>query len=309
MKIGNLKKKEEYSGNPEYISKKAEMIVGKITKNIKSPNPLLIDELKKLPLSASTSGDNVKEYLKQAKVYLSELLKDTKKVDSSLIEKYLDFIVEVSSKNVEKKADDKQVKKEPEKKEEVQNKKTEKGTKEPDIAKKDENVNDKNKKSVEKEKPVQENIEKEQPAKQQEQDVTKTKSGEAMMGLIMDEVKELVDSSSKISSEVKEKQEKFEKELTTLRNENDENKNQIEEIKKQIEKIQSNIEKFIGLYEVVSKMYNPFLEKEEDDQKGMIKGNDEVKSKKKTSDDKKGNFFEKEMDKQKEDNKKKIDKE
>ena len=145
-----------------------------------------------------------------------------------------------------------------------------------------------------KQKPVSKEGEKEKEVKEEKENppvkesaVLETDEGQAMLGLMMDEIKELVIHQSSLKTAVSDIEKKIGSSVQALGEDNNKIKKEMEDIKKRLEKIENSTDKFIGLYEVITNMYNPFAEKEDPTKKESEK-----------------NFFDAEVEKQQQLNKK-----
>lgn len=87
-----------------------------------------------------------------------------------------------------------------------------------------------------------------------------SESQEVMIGLMMNELKVILAMTTKASADFKANESKLQSSLDVLKGEQKLLKAEVGSMKEDLKSLESNIEKFIGLYEVVSNMYNPFVE-------------------------------------------------
>lgn len=261
-------------------------ILNQLTADVKSPNTLLIQEIVKTVNSDSKNPSvPIQNTIKKVKVGLDELLKEVSNPNTDLIDNLFALVVVSKSKealtNLEQKEDGKNA--EPVPKEMPSQSKSQEAPSEP-----------KNNEESKPEKPVPSKPEPKQ--EKPKDDVLNSDSGQAMLGLMMDEIKELVVVSSKVNQKVTELEGKTNTTITQLQESQIASKKDIDEMKKKVEKLEKSIEKFIGLYEIITNMYNPFSASD-----SKNPGSSENKSEEKSSEK---NFFDEQIDKQKELNKK-----
>ncbi|MFW5746347.1 MAG: flagella accessory protein C [Nanoarchaeota archaeon] len=81
-----------------------------------------------------------------------------------------------------------------------------------------------------------------------------------MINLIMDQLKELVNITNALNTKSRENETKINNRIDSLSETIDQLQRQGEEFGKQLTDIEKNMDKFIGLYEIVTNQYNPFVE-------------------------------------------------
>jgi hypothetical protein len=88
---------------------------------------------------------------------------------------------------------------------------------------------------------------------------TISRESASMLNLLMEQIKALVEVSNNLNERTKES----EKRINDLSVETQRTKEELKEFNEKMEIMEKNMEKFIGLYEVVTNQYNPFLESNE----------------------------------------------
>lgn len=86
---------------------------------------------------------------------------------------------------------------------------------------------------------------------------------ERLLSLLMEQIKEVVSITNTLSEKQREDAKKASNRIDVLSETIERLQQQIENVDKQLGDIQKNMDKFIGLYEVVTNQYNPFVEKED----------------------------------------------
>lgn len=101
-----------------------------------------------------------------------------------------------------------------------------------------------------------------QPAQEfQYVDPQKAEDNERITNLIMQQIKELIEIDNNLNAKNKELENKISENASTLSS----TKSLVEQFNSRLELIEKNMEKFMGLYEVVTNRFNPFVSEEDDD--------------------------------------------
>lgn len=308
-----LKKKEMSSEIEDSVKpfSPVEEILNKLVSDVENPNEAIKKELILLFNDVSKNPNkDMKKVLDDAKVLLGEFLKTVQKPNMDLIDQYLSMLVvplttakvkenqEASDKKMEQ-LDESSVKE-----------KRSNSVPNSELSSADESATEIASENGETEsKP--EGEDKSSPSKDKKETGNKgmSESQEAMIGLMMDEIKEVLTITTTSTKELKEDGKKLKTSLDALKEEQNALRNEVDVIKENLSSIESNIEKFIGLYEVVSNMYNPFVaqpsksgDKFSSKPKPVLKQEpDEV-----NDSDSEENFFDKEIEEQKKVTKKEL---
>jgi hypothetical protein len=96
---------------------------------------------------------------------------------------------------------------------------------------------------------------------------TISRESASMLNLLMEQIKALVEIGNNLNERTKES----EKRINEITVENEKYKDELKQFSEKMEIMEKNMEKFIGLYEVVTNQYNPFLEAS-----GRENGNEEA---------------------------------
>jgi len=86
-------------------------------------------------------------------------------------------------------------------------------------------------------------------------DPEKAEENERITNLIMQQIKELIEIDNNLNAKNKELENKISENASTLAS----TKNMVEQFNSRLELIEKNMEKFMGLYEVVTNRFNPFV--------------------------------------------------
>jgi len=87
-------------------------------------------------------------------------------------------------------------------------------------------------------------------------DPEKAEENERITNLIMQQIKELIEIDNNLNAKNKELENKISENVSTLAS----TKSMVEQFNSRLENIEKNMEKFMGLYEVVTNRFNPFVE-------------------------------------------------
>jgi len=103
-----------------------------------------------------------------------------------------------------------------------------------------------------------------QPGQPQQQnfeyvDPEKAEENERITNLIMQQIKELIEIDNNLNSKIKEIETKLGENATNLAS----TKDIVEQFNSRLELIEKNMEKFMGLYEVVTNRFNPFVSEDD----------------------------------------------
>lgn len=259
-----VKKKEELVEKIELspYQIKAKEILSKIVVGIKHPNKYVVEELVTLVNRPKKTDQELKQVLQDAKILFSELIKDVDEPNIDLIDEYITLLVD------SKKIIVSQVKSASSKTGEVIEQKdgelrgtsqkplkndTTSEVKGGDVENNSSNTNQNVSSS--------DDASKDQDTNNSD-DVSSNATGHAMLGLMMDEIKELMSMASESNSNFKKQEEKIQVSIDSINQEQKLLREELDELKSKFSSVEKSIEKFIGLYEVVTNMYNPFVKQD-----------------------------------------------
>ncbi len=92
-------------------------------------------------------------------------------------------------------------------------------------------------------------------------DPERAEDSERVTNLIMQQIKELIEIDNNLNTKIKEVENRMTENASVIAN----TKNIVEQFNSRLEFIEKNMEKFMGLYEVVTNRFNPFVSQDDDD--------------------------------------------
>ena len=245
------------------IASKAKALIEELVDPLSKPNQQLIDEVLTIITQTSQLPDsmiNKEEVQKTTKQLLFELVEPISNPNKQLIDELVQLITLSGSKNYKETVDGYV----PEKKE-VQDKESQE-TKEQ--SNESENIvkGSSEKERIEKghaglkQKQMEASSQAPFPTQQPQENKKKDRETKSVMNLLLEQIKELITITNGLNTKIKNHQVRIDSFDSSIQ----EIKKKSQDFDERMIAFEKNMEKFIGLYEVVTNQYNPFVETTDD---------------------------------------------
>ena len=253
--------KQPSGPNQDNLPAKAKMLITELVKPLEKPDQEIINDLMTLIVALSSKPHpniNVNQVLKTSQTLIHQLVSPIPSPNQHLIDELLNTIVQSAKQSKDGNSDQQTSQQATKNKEHPQETSTP-AKQEP------EKQGDQKQASPKQDAPAQQDpAPKTAHHKQTKEDQDDAQTEKRMLNILMDQIKELVTITNSLNQKQKDLNQQTNNRIDTMNEDIDNLKKRTEGIEKELKMIQQSMDKFIGLYEVVTNQYNPFVEEDSD---------------------------------------------